>query len=169
MPTVVPCLLQLTLVLVAAITSGIEAECVYPWQQPAEDSPCYRVSNTQMNYYQADQFCKKHGGYLFEPRTAADTNFIKPMLSQGLFYWIGLNNLANGRYLWQSDNSPLTYTNWAPSNPDNFNIERCVVSCGYGGYLWNTIGCSDQKEGGFGSTCFKSGGYIHAVCQKPSS
>ena len=32
-----------------------EAGCEFPWVQPGENTPCYAVSTSEVNYFDADQ------------------------------------------------------------------------------------------------------------------
>jgi len=143
-----------TLVFLSA-TYSCEGKCELPWVQPEENSPCYFVSTTSVNFYQADKFCKQIGGHLAEPRTQEETQYLETILSEGRNYWIGLTDLANeGEFLWWSDYSIPNYTNWDQSEPNNYDgNEDCTESSGYRlpSFRWNDVSCMLNK---------------YAICQK---
>jgi len=131
-----------------------EADCESPWRQPGENSLCYAVSESSVNYYNADKFCKDLGGYLAEPRTEKETEYLELIFSPEKNYWIGLTDLADeGEFLWWSDYSIPEYTNWDDRQPDNYDgKEDCVESSGYRGFKWNDLQCIGHS--------------LHAACQK---
>ena len=66
-------------------------------------------------------------------------------------FWIGVNDRAEeGVFTYESDGSPVTYTNWQHGCPDNSGgngsgDEDCVHILRYDSYyteyLWNDLGC----------------------------
>jgi hypothetical protein len=58
-------------------------------------------------------------------------------------WWMGLNDLAQeGRWIWEN-NDPVTYTNWAPNEPNSAGEEE---DCGvllryYPQHTWNDEPC----------------------------
>ena len=97
----------------------------------------------QLNWFQAEDYCKALGGSLASIQSKDGLNII----ATGQFlsiktngYWIGLNNLDKTKgYQW-TDNSPVTFTNWNTGQPDNFNgFEECAEVRST--QSWNDINC----------------------------
>merc|ERR1712179_591162 len=93
-----------SLLLLNYISTG-SSNCVFPWVQLADDSPCYTYSPEILTFYQADEFCKQNGGLLAEPRGVDETNILIDILPlESRQYWIGLTDLAiEGNFEWMSD------------------------------------------------------------------
>jgi len=149
------------LMLIANIVHFCHGSCVLPWIQPGNDSPCYAVSTEELNFYNADKFCKTHGGFLAEPRTQEETNLIELFVKPDKNYWIGLTDIGEeGAFVWGSDFSAPDYTNWYPGQPDDYyDNEDCVNLHSIFGLQWDDDICSTSS--------WDSIGY-HALCQKPS-
>jgi hypothetical protein len=59
--------------------------------------------------------------------------------------WTGMTDYADeGQWSW-ADGSTVSYTNWAPGEPNNFgNDEDCMELGYYADGKWNDNGCSAQ-------------------------
>lgn len=56
--------------------------------------------------------------------------------------WIGLNDVTTpGTWTW-ADGDAVTYTNWAPGQPDS-DAGQCVMTNWTAPGLWNNGSCSD--------------------------
>jgi len=134
--------------------------CEFPWTQLGKNNLCYAVSTGALNYYGADQFCKTQGGYLAEPRTQEETENLELFLLREQNYWIGLTDAADeGTFVWGTDYSSPTYTNWAMYQPDNGmgRGDDCVILSMIFGLKWHDLNCIKTNS---------DGADIHAVCQK---
>lgn len=74
----------------------------------------------------ADRLCRKNGTQLVEPRSSAQMVELQAAVltalepSSFVSYWIGLSDRAReGSFVWSSDNSTASYSNWATSEPNN--------------------------------------------------
>jgi len=153
----------LRLMLIANIFHFCHGTCEFPWIQPGHDSPCYAVSTEAVNFYNADKFCKTHGGFLAEPRTEEETHLIELFVMPEENYWIGLTDLADeGAFVWGTDYSAPDYTNWYTGEPSNDDGEDCVHLWGSGGLQWNDHSCTST------SVVNDAVVHLHALCQKPS-
>jgi len=79
--------------------------CQFPWSQPDPKSPCYAVSEKEMDYFQARKFCLGLGGMLAEPRSFEQKYYIEQFIKKNnLGYWIGLHDLCiKDTWTWDSD------------------------------------------------------------------
>ncbi|XP_028318805.1 macrophage mannose receptor 1 [Gouania willdenowi] len=73
--------------------------------------------------------------------------------------WIGMmmRGIANGQYMWV-DHSPVSYTHWAPGEPNNANGEEQCVQMNRHQGGWNDVNCG---RAGAGYVCKKYPGDIH--------
>lgn len=87
----------------------------------------------------AQTSCVALGGHLAVLESAQEAQWLNSQMG-GQSYWIGLTDIAaEGKFVWVNG-APLTYTNWAPGEPNNANNEDCVQTVG--NYQWNDIGCT---------------------------
>jgi hypothetical protein len=65
-----------------------------------------------------------------------------------MFGWFGLNDVTTeGVFAWTNGNA-VTYTNWAPGEPNDFNgVEDCGVVQAALGYQWNDDQCASVFDG----------------------
>ncbi|KAH9498740.1 chromatin-modulating protein mrc1, partial [Bulinus truncatus] len=90
----------------------------------------------------AESFCLSKQANLASIRDSAENQFILSHIPRGYggAVWIGLNDLRmENSFVW-TDNTPVTYTNWNPGEPNNQNDEDCVSMIGGG--KWNDGQCS---------------------------
>ena len=87
---------------------------------------CYFTDNHLRTYDSSQQFCKRIGGKLFEPRNKVSFDDIRKaeleiagVTSRGT--WIGITDMFDhGNYRYASNNKTLQFTNWHQSDqPDN--------------------------------------------------
>eukprot|EP00117_Sycon_ciliatum_P007514 scpid20721/ scgid10588/ Macrophage mannose receptor 1; C-type lectin domain family 13 member D; C-type lectin domain family 13 member D-like; Macrophage mannose receptor 1-like protein 1 len=90
---------------------------------------CYRMfSAVRVDYDTAYINCSAQGGDLYIANTKKEDQFVLGNIASGSAYvWIGLSDAdREGYYRW-ADGSYLQYTNWGPSQPNNYNNEDCVA------------------------------------------
>ena len=111
---------------------------------------CYHYINSKLNYQNAQITCQANNGKLFEPKN----KLINDMIYDGItnYYgidtrlWIGINDLSTeGTFVYSSDGSNLTFTNWAPSQPKNLGgTEDCVdLRTEWDEGIWTVANCDD--------------------------
>ncbi|CAC5368630.1 unnamed protein product [Mytilus coruscus] len=85
--------------------------------------------------------CQRKGEFLVKIEDAVENWFLKSFVSGGSV-WIGAHDSTReSRFIWVSDNTPVTFTDWSPNQPDNWrNGEDCVHFLS-GTYKWNDAGC----------------------------
>ena len=114
------------------------------------------VKNETKNWYEAEAYCKAIGGSLASFKSF--NGYYNFRIGQQLSlkgdraFWIGLNILDKDKgYQW-SDESPVSYQNWAFGQPDNHNgAENCVETRAAG--TW------------YDSNCYASKGYVCKIAK----
>ncbi|XP_044179085.1 uncharacterized protein LOC114946811 isoform X1 [Acropora millepora] len=111
-------------------------------------SSCYLFSDVRKKWVDAKTTCRQLGGTLLKIDDANEQHFISWKLAK--FWktnWIGLTDSSvEGRYRWESDNSPVNYTNWARGEPNDYGgVEDCISVYGGGSTgLWNDDYCDSE-------------------------
>lgn len=138
------------------------AECKKPWIRADRVGNCYLFGTEPMNYDDAQQFCTDNGGHLAEPRSKKETKVINNKIEKhagGESYWIGLTDRrSEGTFVWGSDNTEVTYTNWYKNEPNNLRNEDCVHIRPSRNSEWNDSKCDSKGS--------SSQGPNTALCQK---
>ena len=59
-------------------------------------------------------------------------------------FWIGGSDvMAEGKWMWMTSHTPISYTNWARGAPsNNLGRQHCLSIHYYVGYLWNDEQCT---------------------------
>ena len=120
---------------------------------------------------EAQQFCVQRGAELVKITSRAENDFVlalarekAPSVQQ---VWIGLQYQRSVRAFYWSDNSVLTYNNWAPHEPSGNGNEQCghmwtrrttFFPARASGY-WNDISCATKKVFPNGLVCKKLAAY----------
>ena len=81
----------------------------------------YALIDERMNWWEAQQFCVNQGGHLVTIINAAENEFISAFANQiGETILIGLTDeQTEGEFHWITG-EPVTYTNWAGSEPNDY-------------------------------------------------
>lgn len=74
-------------------------------------------------------------------------NIFSGNYNPGLF-WIGASDLASeGNWLWLPSKQKFSYSNWAPTEPDNINYyEHCALIDLHRGYKWSDDNCEERRN-----------------------
>ena len=105
-----------------------------------------KMCNAPVVWTDAKKICRAWGGDLASmptPHQQADLITLTADF-KGNAYWIGLNELGEeGEWQW-SDDTPLTYLNWAKGQPNNkrndSRNENCVAAW-FGNRQWHDMLC----------------------------
>ena len=88
--------------------------------------------------------CLQHGGILPEPRSSEENEFLNS-LNTDLFL-LGMSDVeTEGTWLWDSDGTPVVWTNWSPTDPPGGTDENCAAmlrTLGNAGPEWATLLCA---------------------------
>ena len=94
---------------------------ILDWQ--TFDGKEYHFNYEEQNYATAKQNCEDMGGKLAEPREQATNDFFTDVANQNGIqdsFWFGINDiLEEGKFVYDSSNAPVSWTNWASSEPNN--------------------------------------------------
>ena len=93
---------------------------------------------------EAEAEAVSHGGHLVSINDSAEQNFINQLLSGST--WIGFTDEGSSSWGWVNGD-PVTYTNWAPLEPNGGAAENCGVSEEAWGGLWNDLPCDRVHRG----------------------
>lgn len=110
----------------------------------------YYVSNSSMHWTEARDACVAAGGHLATIGSAEENAFIWNQAvilrgPSGGAPWIGFTDSSvEGQWLWETG-EPVTYTNWAPGQPDNSNGDQDYAHmwAAFGGGTWDDVGNDD--------------------------
>ncbi len=95
----------------------------------------YYCSLDPATWTNANASSQSYGGYLASINSAGENNFLANILTIQSA-WIGLNDISNpGTFTW-SNGDPLSYSNWYPQQPNNYDGNQNYVEMLSSG-LWN--------------------------------
>lgn len=107
----------------------------------ADDCSVYFLNPTSLSGTAAQAFAQTLGANLISVQSAAENQCIIDALNnmgQTGVIWIGFNDEAvEGNFVWY-DQSPVTYTNWAPGEPNNAGGNENYVQI-YPNGQWNDL------------------------------
>lgn len=105
---------------------------------------------------QANAICNSEGYHLAKIETSAENEWLK---SPGTFVthgpgggvWVGGhdgNGAHEGRWTWSMDQSPISFSDWNPGEPNNFRgfDEDCMELREDGRYGWNDLPCDHHRK-----------------------
>ena len=112
--------------------------------------------NEKLNFDEAKENCNNMGAKLFEPRNYHEDEFVMNLTKTNDWntgYWIGINRRLDGKSVYSSDNSPISWSHFeALAKPEKQHTPLCTVisfNNGMGG--WKDKDCSLKR---------------HSVCDK---
>jgi hypothetical protein len=111
-------------VIFAAATLLASSVChagpIVQWIGPGSNGHYYTATDTNLSWTGANTLAISQGGYLASVLSQAENDFLRTTFSSVLGpSWIGLTDQAvEGTFVWTSG-EPVSYTNWAPGEPNN--------------------------------------------------
>jgi cysteine-rich repeat protein len=141
-----------------ANNDGCDANCTFPCgrelpelaaavrQTSGQGGACFARSDLVLTWGLARLTCLRYGGDLVSISSQEDNDAVRNVL-QGRTGWIGLQDLENENQFEWSDNSALTYRNWALGEPNNQSGEDCVEMYGQQpNGSWNDNDCERLRS-----------------------
>lgn len=111
----------------------------------------YHTSSENMNYTEAEEWCKAHFTNLVAIQTKEEIEYLNASLDKNAnYYWIGLRK-NNGQWKWVGTNKPLndSAANWAAGEPNGRrHNEDCVeiyIKRSTDSGKWNDERCDRKK------------------------
>ncbi|XP_062596426.1 ladderlectin-like [Saccostrea cucullata] len=111
-------------------------------------SSCYMIIAQKKSWDNAAIKCLQYGAKLVEIETKEENNFLKQRTSiyNRKEFWIGgIDEFLEGRFVWASTGSSLTFTDWNKGEPNNDKSrEDCIEISRHPARLgmWNDNSCS---------------------------
>jgi len=126
----------------------------------ASEGHCYYFNvdeaKTKMSWMKAQGECDMLGGYLAEPKTGTEQDFLRSeiqffeMILGKMSWWIGLTDAGNeNQWFWLHDKAPLSFSSWTSDSPntESPNLDDCaVMDANDGAYNWKDTVCEDNEE-----------------------
>jgi hypothetical protein len=115
---------------------------------PSYNGREYVLSAGNLTWEQAQAEAQRLGGNLVTINDAAEETWLKQTFSGTEGFWIGLSDQrVEGQYEW-ANGEAVTYTNWAPGEPNNFNGNEDFIMMNFGSSRrWNDEGSSRRMRG----------------------
>src|SRR5690554_2934741 len=118
-----------------------------------DDCSMYFLNPQYLSGGAAQAFAQNYGANLISIQSQEENDCILSELTRlgygtGAVIWIGFNDEAvEGTFEWY-DQSPVTYTNWAPGEPNQSGNEDCVQIYPGGTYpgMWNDLDCGSNNS-----------------------
>ncbi|VDI76635.1 Hypothetical predicted protein [Mytilus galloprovincialis] len=127
--------------------SGRIITCGSGWVQFMRS--CYYFQfKSKMTWNAAKTDCHRKGGFLVKIDNTVESWFLKSFIiidKNPGHVWIGAHDsVQESRFIWESDNAVLTYTDWNPGEPNNAGQEDCAHMSSGAKYRWNDVQCSHK-------------------------
>ena len=109
------------------------------------------LSTTTLAHDHNRDLCLQHDGILPEPRSQKENEFLNNLGSE--MFLLGMSDKdTEGRWLWDSDRTPVDYFNWgavpgAGQEPNGQRSQNCIVMMRNfvsGGASWADISCASD-------------------------
>ena len=96
------------------------------------------------NFEDANSACTDKGGFLVEPRSAELSTAVATFTFETNFVWTGGSQLNSpSQFTWNTDNEPLTYTNWSPGQPNNYGGNQKCLALKNTNHKWDDASCTN--------------------------
>ncbi|XP_033758834.1 perlucin-like protein [Pecten maximus] len=108
---------------------------------------CYLFVNSESDdWTEAHYHCNILHGYLADVLDEDENKFLKTQLltrhESGCFYISATDVELEGHWVWPNTDSPVDYTDWAPTEPQNFGTgENCVCLYSNAKFQWADVSC----------------------------
>ncbi|GFR85115.1 mannose receptor, C type 1-like 1 [Elysia marginata] len=128
-----------------------------PMQRECFQGSCYDLRCLSEAHRYIEDTCGNAGGQVLEINSGEENDFIKGFLRKATLplstylnpgnVWLGATDQdTEGDLRWMSDNSEVTFTDWADGEPNNFGVNRgrnsdCVVLDSKNDWKWNDEDC----------------------------
>ncbi|XP_038071806.1 macrophage mannose receptor 1-like [Patiria miniata] len=126
---------------------GVSAVCKPGWKE--HSSSCYKFTDIQKNWENANTYCQRLGGMLLVIESEEENEFIaEEMRNSGMSRaWLGCNDISmEGTWVCYPEGlKKMRYKNWDGGKPNNIEDQDCVVINKRQG-KWNDRVCGSRNE-----------------------
>ncbi|XP_060589926.1 C-type lectin domain family 10 member A-like [Ruditapes philippinarum] len=123
----------------------VASECPNGWTY--YESSCYFFGHSDVDFLDAERFCSHYGAHLVSIETANEGTFVKSYLAdlKDPYHWIGLTDeIIEGQWKWQANDSTSNYTDWYPGQPDGHKGSNCAGIFANHRYQWLDVACTSK-------------------------
>ena len=115
------------------------------------------LNTAETSHQKATELCQAVGGRLPQPRNQEENDFLNNM--QTIIFFLGMTDTASeGRWVWDSDGSAVSWTLWKSGEPDGGSVQNCASM------LRNVAAVAGDRERWASGGCEKQ--HKTAVCEK---
>ncbi|CAG2246357.1 unnamed protein product [Mytilus edulis] len=117
-----------------------------------KNNRCYYFSSTTKNWFEAQLFCKKQGGYLVEIYDKKENLYLKGLASENQVlgdknvYFTGCNDIENNySWIWDHSKMDMKFNDWGKRQP-NPGYENCIALDGKDNFKWHDYPCTSKQH-----------------------
>nr|XP_039270230.1 uncharacterized protein LOC120344952 [Styela clava] len=138
-------------------TPDPNVQCPTGWMGNENTVSCYQINEKtdraeRLTWDDALDNCRAQGADLLSLHSSIEESAVWDFVAQTALYsytsfWMGLNNKnPDAGYVW-TDETPVSYTNWAGGEPSDHNgAENCVETQLTYGSMWNDLNCDALRN-----------------------
>ncbi|XP_069121863.1 perlucin-like protein [Argopecten irradians] len=140
--------------LLSCLTCVVLANCRNGWV--SFDEWCYLFSHNQLTWPEASETCHAFHAQLASVLSAEEQNFLSTELQEmhkndpkisSIHYWLDGSDLeVEHVWKWMSTGANLTFTDWAPNEPNMGENEDCLILWGASKFQMGDNTCSNKRN-----------------------
>ncbi|XP_060067929.1 perlucin-like protein [Ylistrum balloti] len=142
------------IVLLSGFITCILANCRNGWV--TFDEWCYLFSHNQLTWSEASETCHALHSHLATVLSAEEQNFLStqllelhkddPKISSTLYWLDGSDLEVEHVWRWMTTGDVLTFTDWAPTEPNMAENEDCLILWGASKFQMGDNACSNKRN-----------------------
>jgi cysteine-rich repeat protein len=117
------------------------------WYAESPTGRCYWIGTDKVDWVTAEAECVEWNGHLASIQSSGEQSFVVGGALAVAAYdpWIGLSDgFAEGTYAW-TNMEPYDFSAWAAGQPNESEIEDCVLLVFATAWLWHDADCAAQR------------------------
>lgn len=109
-------------------------------------SSCYYLSTDTTTWSNSKMICQGLRGFLAKVENVEENSYLEKIIKDTNSFvpaWIGGNDIEEeGNYVWTSNNTKISFTDWAPNQPNNYGkYQHCIRYEFNTQWIWNDERC----------------------------